>query len=273
MALPTHLANALVEGVTLAFNKKASPWIGIVHFDAAISETHTESGTSTEHPVEKGTDISDHFRVNPKSFSMEGLITNHPIRKPLSQADGVQEVDVEFKWEAPVTSVGFSTPAGDVGIDVPSAGIAGTATQGLLKLAGARDHTGTAKGFSPTFNRVGDCYNELQRLVEEATPVTIHTHLKSYDNMILENLSTTGVNTNIERNELNWVTFSVDCKQIRIVKTDVTQFDVNEPSTKTNTAKPKKQKGKTGTDELVSESVPHQVVDAVKDGVTGFFGG
>jgi hypothetical protein len=72
----------------------------------------------------------------------------------------------------------------------------------LLKLAGANVHTGTAKGFSPTFNRVGDCYNELQRLVEQAVPVTIHTHLKTYENMLLENLATTEVNTNITRNEL-----------------------------------------------------------------------
>jgi hypothetical protein len=267
------MANSVIDSVTLLYEKAKSPWIGAVWFDAVLSENHTDSGTSTEHPVEKGTDISDHFRVNPKTFSMEGEITNHPIRVPASQAEGVDKVDVEFKWEAPVTSVGFSTPAGDVGIDVPSAGIAGTATQGLLKLAGARDHTGTARGFSPSFNRVGDCYAELQKLVDEATPVTIHTHLKSYENMMLENLSTNEVVTDVKNNQLNYVTFSVDCKQIRVVTTDVTQFDVNEPSTKTNTAKPKKEGGKTGTDAVGTESILHSAIDGIKDGTLSLFGG
>ena len=91
--------------------------------------------------------------------------------------------------------------------------------------------------------------------------------------MMLENLSTNEVVTDAKNNQLNHVTFSVDCKQIRVVTTDVTQFDVNEPSTKTNTAKPKKEKGKSGTDEVVSESILHTAADGLKDGVLGFFGG
>jgi hypothetical protein len=75
MALPTHLANALIDSVTLQWDRKSSPWIGIVHFDAAISETHTESGTSTEHPVEKGTDISDH--LGRTLVITSGSIPNH----------------------------------------------------------------------------------------------------------------------------------------------------------------------------------------------------
>lgn len=58
-------------------NKKAE--IGIVQFDCAESETHTNTVEITDHPVEEGSDISDHIRELPDTLELHGLVTNTPI--------------------------------------------------------------------------------------------------------------------------------------------------------------------------------------------------
>jgi len=114
-------------------------------------------------------------------------------------------------------------------------------------------NSSTARGFNQAFNRVGDAYEELRKLVDESTAVSIYTHLRYYENMLLENLQTTDVITSRENNELHSVSFSVDCKQIRVVKTELaalSDFNLGEKKTGVNQAKPKKKKGKTGKDLL-----------------------
>jgi hypothetical protein len=47
--------------------------------DAVINETHTLTNTITEHPVEKGGDISDHIRPEPDEITMQCVISNTPL--------------------------------------------------------------------------------------------------------------------------------------------------------------------------------------------------
>lgn len=50
-----------------------------VVFDASVSETHSVQGQVSDHPVESGVDIVDHYRVLPRALQMEGVITNSPL--------------------------------------------------------------------------------------------------------------------------------------------------------------------------------------------------
>ena len=52
---------------------------GVLEFDASISETHTDESDVTEHPVEDGSNITDHVRLLPNTFEMSGMITNTPL--------------------------------------------------------------------------------------------------------------------------------------------------------------------------------------------------
>lgn len=67
--------------VTLLFTKKRTQ-LGGITLDAAITEHHGVSVEVTKHPVEAGANISDHRRVQPRSVTVEGVITNTPIPGP-----------------------------------------------------------------------------------------------------------------------------------------------------------------------------------------------
>jgi hypothetical protein len=58
--------------------KRAS--IGAITLDASISETHNVSWTVTKHPVETGSEISDHKRLQPLTISMTDEISDVPMQ-------------------------------------------------------------------------------------------------------------------------------------------------------------------------------------------------
>lgn len=47
--------------------------------DASVSENHSVTGEVSEHPVESGIDIVDHYRVLPRQIELEAIVTNTPI--------------------------------------------------------------------------------------------------------------------------------------------------------------------------------------------------
>ena len=47
--------------------------------DCAITEDHTVDNEVTEHPVEKGADITDHVRARPVVVTLEGVVSDTPI--------------------------------------------------------------------------------------------------------------------------------------------------------------------------------------------------
>jgi hypothetical protein len=51
--------------------------------DASVREVHSVAGEVTEHPVEKGVDIVDHYRVQPRKFEVEFVVTNSPLDSSL----------------------------------------------------------------------------------------------------------------------------------------------------------------------------------------------
>ena len=65
----------------------------LLRFDASISENHLSELDVTEHPVETGSDITDHLRVRPTTLDMTIIMSNRPIeilatQKPLGIKGG-----------------------------------------------------------------------------------------------------------------------------------------------------------------------------------------
>jgi len=50
-----------------------------MEFDATMSEQVTDEAEVTSHPVEDGTDISDHVQLKPRQLSLTQLATNAPL--------------------------------------------------------------------------------------------------------------------------------------------------------------------------------------------------
>lgn len=182
--------------------------LGTVAVDASLQETHTSTGEATDHMVEEGGDITDNYRVLPRRFSIEGVVSNHPINLPASQVDGVEEVPKEFTWEA--------TPK-IFGMQLGGAGLLGTAVDTIASATGVNVQTGTAKGYSPDFDRVQDCYDELDVMMERREPFDVITTLRVYGSMVFESLTVTR-----DKHTGHALRFSGALKQIRTVTTEFT---------------------------------------------------
>jgi len=63
----------------LIFGGKLRAQVGIVQFDCSVDEKHNDECEVTDHPVEMGSDMSDHIRKRPSSIELHGLVTNTPI--------------------------------------------------------------------------------------------------------------------------------------------------------------------------------------------------
>lgn len=50
-----------------------------IAFDATVQETHAGKLDITEHPVERGADVSDHAKKAPDSLQISGIISDTPI--------------------------------------------------------------------------------------------------------------------------------------------------------------------------------------------------
>lgn len=55
------------------------PLIEPVVFDASLSEQHTLEAEVTQHPVETGSPISDHYRVLPQKIVINGIVSDSPM--------------------------------------------------------------------------------------------------------------------------------------------------------------------------------------------------
>ena len=53
--------------------------VGLVTLDASVSETHDKQAEVTAHPVELGSDVTDHIRRTPERLKISGVVTNHPL--------------------------------------------------------------------------------------------------------------------------------------------------------------------------------------------------
>ena len=116
----------------------------ILEVDAVMSESHEVMATLTDHPVERGADLSDHKRPGQRRYRLEGLVTNTPIGSiPLS---------------------GENSSANDV--------------SGAVRDSPAK---ATVLQFSDRFDRVRDVLDALTVLVETAQLVTVTTDVRTYD--------------------------------------------------------------------------------------------
>lgn len=59
----------------------------LLELDASISEDHSFSNAVTRFPVEDGSDITDHIKLEPDQISINGFVTNSPIKNLVQMRD------------------------------------------------------------------------------------------------------------------------------------------------------------------------------------------
>lgn len=241
--------------------------IGDIWIDVSLSETHSVSAEVTDHPVEEGANIADHIRPQPRTFSMQGFVTNTPIEVPKSHIGGARADSASIPIQA-ARSVPQRVPPQTVTIQgEPSLGVIGiipgmdqaTAILGAMRLEvrskrqfAAEHHrvdnlvtqtySATALHFTQSFDRVGEVHAALVNIVESSKLVTIVTGLTQYDSVALTEVSFER-SKEVGRDSLK---FSATARVLRIVNSEVVKLpDPVQPRAKPAKAQGQQQPQKT----------------------------
>ncbi|KKN75990.1 hypothetical protein LCGC14_0375470 [marine sediment metagenome] len=284
------------------FFTKPSGIEALISVDATIEETHNNAALVTEHAVDEGTNISDNVRPENDRYTVTVMITNTPIRQPGSHASGATSAfqpTILFATSPPrrqdgnpiLTNPGSPprtvrdlTKGVSIGAIAAAAGAPavvglGITFAGSVKIPGikpqftpqpiipeaAADGPGaTVLQFSQEFNRVNEVYEELRKIIATGTFIKIVTSLRTYENMIFENMETP-----IEATDS--VRITLDAVQVRVVSTETVQ--ITEPL-QTRGEKSRKRGNKRTTEDKAPErsaSAAKKLTDAGIDFVESLF--
>jgi hypothetical protein len=200
-----------------------------IEFDATLREVHTAAGTVTEHPVEKGSKVSDHFRPSQQRLSIEAVISNTPITPIGGKSGSVRAVNLEVK---------------DTTIVGPGVRIPQRKTQGAQVLQ-----------FSQQFDRVKDVVAELRTLAKAGTLLEIVNGIVDYQDMVILNQVTPRAST-----DGSSVTVTIDAVHISFVETSTVKAPA--PRKQNKVTKRGNKGAKEAADESKEkESVAHKAKD------------
>lgn len=187
-------------GAFLSWGDPGDPASGTLRFDVVRTEEHEISATITEHSVEQGVNISDHVRPEPDRINLEAYVSNAPVRSK----DG---------FFAPTT---LSVP------DPPIfANINGAFNALSNALRGPNQFTANLFQFPSAADYVAGTLATLRALRDTATLLRVVCPNALYTDMVIE---TIGLRRSAE--DGTGGSFSVGLKQIRVVKSSVTQAPV-----------------------------------------------
>lgn len=152
--------------IELVFTKPGF-MIGSIFIDAVVRETHHLAAELTQHPVEDGSDLSDHYRPAPRAVELEGVITDMPLELPQSHANGARKVQSPIELAKEL----FGMQLGPIPISISGS-----------------PQMGSVNTFSPEMTRVQSTWDEFVAIFEQRKLITIVTSLDIYADMGLSNL-------------------------------------------------------------------------------------
>ena len=134
------------------FGFKIKAQIGFMKLDISMNENHSRLARVTENEIEDGSIVSDHVKLDPRTVSISGIVSNTPI-----------------------SILGLGVSVNDV---------LGAANDFLTDPGNAYDGIVKNSNRSPQ-----DAWQYLQTLQEQRIPFSIITTLQRYENMIMTSLS------------------------------------------------------------------------------------
>lgn len=218
--------------------------IDTIAIDAVTREVHRLAGEVTEHPVEDGSNLADHYRPAPRAIELEGVITDTPLVVPGSHNNGAKLAQKTFEIPTKL----FAMQLGPIPISIP-----GISQQGSVTT------------FSTTMERVRGTWEEFQAIFEEQRIITIVTSLKTYPDMALRDLT-------VERRPGSYK-FTCAATQIRTAQSGRVAAT---PIPKVTRAVPKVDKGKQQTKPESTpplQSAGSKVSDLLSAGARALLGG
>lgn len=186
----------------------------ILYFDLVTQEQHHLKTEATSFPVEEGVDITDHVRPEVDRVSLQTFVSNTPIIE-------VIETSGKVKHTGKLLGVQVATLQSRT-LDVkayepPLAPTPGSVLNALTSaignlLTGRKEYKASVLAFTKEFDNIQEVYDTLRKIRTDSQRVSVVTSTRTYANMILEDINMTR-----SADTGTGATFSVDCKEIRIV--------------------------------------------------------
>lgn len=178
-------------------------------FDAVTAESHDAVMAITSHPVEEGADVADHARLEPKTLSIEGYVSNKPL---------LSNPDVEKNWA--FQNVTLNLPKSPAGASVfTPGGLTQAAVGAIGSLLGAKkavDQAYVLKANGAPPDRARLMFELLAQAQEDKARITVvSTSVQTITNMLIARL---GVPRTLA--DGNGLTFQVDLQRVRIVSSE-----------------------------------------------------
>lgn len=243
--MPLFLLPKDVPNVILAFGD-GTP-------DLLKSETHHSTIVLTDHPVERGSKVTDHLRAENRAFSFEVTVTNTPITRD------------EFNGRGDMTSLSIEFPT----YKPPFDGTPGAIFRKAKELGGAAvasilgNQTPIPKeiqvlAFPTVFNRIREISDQLFAFQQVGQEFTVVTSQATYEGMLILDFGNT-------KDQPGSSDFKVDMRVLRTVETAT----VKAPKPLEKRAAPKDSKGSQATkpkDAAKSTSLILKAVQAITGG-------
>lgn len=181
--------------------KREDASVQLIEMDAIISEGISESVSITSHPIEDGSQLSDHVSENPVKLTMDCFVTNTPVRAPSNQNDGI--VGVKESILLAVLDRAPKRRAGGPRDGEPAPEQSSTV-----------EYRSTVLSFPDTMKRVKSVFDLLTERMYDGQLFTVNTSIRSYNDMMLES-----VETLIEAKGGNSITMKLVFVKVTIVST------------------------------------------------------
>lgn len=190
----------------------ANKFPDFVYWEIVKTEQHEHTSTITDHPVEAGANVADHYRKDLDRISLEVIVTNQPIdyNDPngiAAQYGGsIKALDLsQYKVQRPAEA---GTVSGGVRI---SGGIATLISGGQPNPLA---QTAQTLQFARSFERLQDVHTLLEQLRTTAFIFSVVTRAAYYGGMVIEKWSMSR-----DAGMGSAATIKMDLKAIRIVET------------------------------------------------------
>ena len=176
-----------------------------ITFDATIREDVSHTAFVTQYPVENGESIADHSQPAPLSITLEGFVSDTPIRTPDSLTDGVNGEVSNKKLdlpEPPAPAIGL--PSGRLVEQIVDRIVPGTDSALVLQ-------------FDGKLNRTVNVFNALDTLLKAGTPMTVAlSEDQQFFNMVL-----TSISRPRSAGQGSGLTFQMEFVQVKVVTSKV----------------------------------------------------
>lgn len=163
------------------FFKTSGYTVDAIQFDLLLDEQHSMESEVTSHPVEDGSQINDHIQIRPRSGSLTGFVTNHPLDTGFR---GGLPKNIAQKIAASQKSDFFAGFVQDIAASYSR----------VLTAIGAKDALAfTDADFASLTrpnNRVQTVFDAFEELIASKKVCTIQTGLKKYVDVVVTKVDT-----------------------------------------------------------------------------------